>query len=241
MTITYYYDRETQMTIAYYYGIAQGSPEWHELRRGIITASTAGVLITPTGKIADNDSVRKLAYQLAAERLTGRVEKTFVSYEMERGNTEEVFARELYGETYLPVLECGLIESDKLGFRVGYSPDGLVGADGLIEIKSRQAKYQVQTICTQTVPSEYMLQLQFGLWVSGRDWIDFIQYSNGMAMYVHRICKDPAMFALINDAVSLFEGRVNSIIADYKMKSEGLPVAEYIQHVDGSEIEVGND
>lgn len=229
------------MTTIYHSDIIQGSPEWHELRRGIVTASTAGVLVTPTGKIADNDSVRKLAYQLAAERLTGRAEKAFVSYEMERGNTEEVFARELYGETYAPVCECGFIESSRLGFRVGYSPDGLVGPDGLLEIKSRQAKYQVQTICTQAVPGEYMLQLQFGLWVSKRKWIDFVQYSNGMAMYNHRITPDPAMIEVIAKAVADFEARVITIMNDYTMKSKDLPVAEYIQYVDGSEIEVGND
>jgi predicted phage-related endonuclease len=229
------------MTIIHHHNIIQGSPEWHELRRGIITASTASVLITPTGKIADNDSVRKLAYQLAAERLTGRIEKTFVSYEMERGHTEEVFARELYSSKYVPVTECGFIESSSFGFRVGYSPDGLVGDDGLIEIKSRQAKYQVQTICTQAVPSEYMLQLQFGLLVSNRKWIDFVQYSNGMAMYRHRVMPNLEMFSLIDKAVIDFEARVVAAINDYKLKSEGLHVAEYIQHVDGSEIEVSND
>jgi len=227
------------MSTIYYNDIIQGAPEWHELRRGIVTASTAGVLITPTGKIADNDTVRKLAYQLAAERLTGRVEKSFVSFEMERGHTEEVFARELYSKTYTEVCECGFIESSDLGFRVGYSPDGLVGADGLIEIKSRHAKYQVQTICTQAVPGEYMLQLQFGLWVSKRKWIDFVQYSNGMAMYNHRVYPDPKTLALINEAVIAFEARVIAIINDYTMKSKDLPVAEYIQHADGSDIEVG--
>jgi hypothetical protein len=222
------------MSIIYHHDIVQGSAEWHELRRGIITASTAGTLITPTGKIADNDSVRKLAYKLAAERITGRVEKSFVSYEMERGNTEEGFARDLYSKTYAPVTECGFIESSRLGFRVGYSPDGLIDDDGLIEIKSRQSKYQIQTICSKSVPSEYMLQLQFGLWVSQRKWIDFVQYSNGMAMYRHRVM--PSMFDIIASAVIGFEARVVSIINDYKMKSEGLPVAEYIQHFDGSEI-----
>lgn len=231
----------SHINITYHHDIIQGSTEWHALRRGIVTASTAGVLITPTGKISDSEGVRKLAYQLAAERLTGRVEKSFVSYEMERGHTEEVFARGLYSENYAPVYECGFIESLDPGFRVGYSPDGLVGSDGLIEIKSRQAKYQVQTICSQAVPGEYMLQIQFGLWVSKRKWLDFIQYSNGMAMYNHRVMPDPAMFDVMTKAVSGFEDRIIAIMNDYKMKSKALPIAEYIQHVDGSEIEVGND
>lgn len=135
--------------------------------------------------------------------------------------------------------ECGFIESSKSGVRVGYSPDGLIEEDnGLIEIKSRQAKYQVQTICSQSVPSEYMLQLQFGLWVSDRRWIDFIQYSNGMRMYVQRVGPDPIMIGVIAKAVSDFESRILSIMYDYDAKSKGFPLAEYIQHVDGSEIEV---
>lgn len=231
------------MNEIYHHDIIQGTPEWHELRRGIITASVASSLITPTGKIANNDTVKKLAYQMAAERLTGRVEKSFVSYDMERGNIEEVFARELYGKTYTsiqsPLTECGFIEKVFVGSRVGYSPDGLVGDDGLIEIKSRMAKYQIQTICTQEVPSEYMLQLQFGLWITCRKWIDFIQYSNGMSMYVQRVTPNAETVKIIEEAVTAFEKRVKDIIDDYKVKAAGFPVAEYIQHVDGSEIEVG--
>jgi len=227
------------MSEIYHHDIIQGTPEWHELRRGIITASVASSLITPTGKIANNDTVKKLAYQMAAERITGRVEKSFVSYDMERGHIEEVFARELYGKTYEPVTECGFIEASHLGFRVGYSPDGLVGDDGLIEIKSRIAKYQIQTICQQEVPSEYMLQLQFGLWVSGRKWIDFIQYSNGMAMYVQRVIPNADTIKTIEEAVIAFASLIKLIVFDYKTKSAAFPVAEYIKHVDGSEIEVG--
>ena len=223
----------------YHNEIEQGSPEWHELRRGIITASVASSLITPTGKIANNDTVKKLAYQMAAERITGRVEKSFVSYDMERGNIEEVFARDLYSKTYQSVTECGFIDTLFFGARVGYSPDGLVGDDGLIEIKSRMAKYQIQTICTQEVPSEYMLQLQFGLWITCRKWIDFIQYSNGMSMYVQRVTPNAETVKIIEEAVTAFEKRVKDIIDEYKVKAAGFPVAEYIQHVDGSEIEVG--
>lgn len=222
----------------YHHNITQGTPEWLELRRGIITASVVGNLITPTGKLANNDTAKKLAYQMAAERLTGRVEPVAKTYHMERGNIEEVFARDIYSQNYQPVVECGFIETDRLGFRIGYSPDGLVGDDGLIEIKSRMAKYQVQTICSQEVPSEYALQMQFGLFVSGRKWIDFVQYSNGMELYKHRVTPNVEIFLTITEAVTAFEARVVEIVNDYRYKAKGLPVAEYIQHVDGSEIEV---
>ena len=227
------------MSINYNYSIEQGTPEWLEARSGLVTASTVGKLVTPTGKIANNDTVRQMAFQLASERITGRTEPTPTSYHMERGHIEEVFARELYQDNYEPVSTCGFITSDEMGFTVGYSPDGLVGDDGLIEIKSRMAKFQVQTICSGEVPKEYMLQLQFGLMVTGRKWIDFVQYSNGMPLFVERVGPDQIMFETMQEAVSLFEDRVALIIEEFKAKADGLVVAEYVQHIDGSEIEVG--
>jgi len=226
------------MKVTYHKDIEQGTPEWHELRRGIVTASVVSKLITPTGKIANNETVRQLAYQLAAERITGRVAPSFVSYEMERGHIEEVFARDLYSKHYGPVTQCGFIETDRLGFRMGYSPDGLVADCGLIEIKSRQAKFQVETFLTGGVPSEYLLQLHFGLIVTGREWIDLVQYSNGMALYRSRVIIGEFDTEAILEAVSLFEKRVVDICHQYTEATDGRPVAEYIQHVDGSEIEV---
>lgn len=225
------------MTATYHHHIEQGTPEWYELRRGIVTASIASKLLTPTIKVANNDTVRQLAYQMAAERITGRVEQTPTSYHMERGHIEEVFARDLYSQHHAQVKECGFIESSGLGFRVGYSPDGIVGEDGLIEIKSRMSKYQIQTICLQEVPSEYLVQLQFGLWVSARSWIDFVQYSNGMALFVQRVTPDPVIIETIEEAVSLFEERVRAIVDDYREKSSGLPVADYVDNVAVDELE----
>ncbi len=219
----------------YHKDIEQGTPEWHDLRRGIITASVAGKLITPTGKVANNETVRQLAYSLAAERITGRSEPHFQTYDMARGQIEEVFARDIYNANYSTVEQCGFIENDSLGFRIGYSPDG-VTENGLIEIKSRLAKFQISTILAGEVPEEYMAQLQFGLLVSERQFINFIQYSNGMALYVQTVKPIQSMQSVLTEAVIAFESRVNQIIYDYKTKSNGLVVADYIQHVDGSEI-----
>lgn len=225
--------------VTYHKDIEQGTPEWHDLRRGIITASVAGKLITPTGKVANNETVRQLAYSLAAERITGRSEPSHQTFDMARGQIEEVFARDLYNANYEPAEQCGFIENDSLGFRIGYSPDG-VTKHGLIEIKSRLAKFQISTILAGEVPEEYMAQLQFGLLVSERPFIDFIQYSNGMALYVQTVRPDEAMQSVLKEALIAFEIRVNQIISNYTLKSAGLVVADYIQHVDGSEIETND-
>ena len=111
---------------------------------------------------------------------------------MLRGEWDEVEARIKYREHFGPVTECGFITNDDNGFVIGYSPDGLVGDDGLIECKSRRQRFQVKTISADQVPAEYMLQLQTGLLVTGRQWIDFVSYCGGMPMYVKRVFPDAA-------------------------------------------------
>lgn len=225
--------------VTYHKNIKQGTPEWHDIRRGIITASVAGKLITPTGKVANNETVRQLAYTLAAERITGRSEPHFQTHDMERGHIQEVFARDLYSANYVAVEECGFIENDSLGFRIGYSPDG-VTTHGLIEIKSRIAKFQVSTIINGDVPEEYMAQLQFGLLVSERPFIDFIQYSNGMALFVKTVGPNDETQAVLKEAVTIFEQKVKAIVNFYNDKSRGLVVADYIEFADGGEIETND-
>ncbi|PCJ24117.1 MAG: YqaJ-like viral recombinase [SAR86 cluster bacterium] len=176
--------------VSYYHRLTQGSDEWLDLRKGMLTASTMKLALSEkTLKIANNDKIRQQIYQLAAERIGCPSGDNFVSYAMERGNLEEVEARIAYSAAFEPVAECGYVINDKLGFPIGWSPDGLVGNDGGTESKSRMPKYQVQTICEHygehentPIPSEFMLQVQTGLFVSERKWIDFLSYSNGMNM-----------------------------------------------------------
>jgi hypothetical protein len=215
----------------YHYDIEQGSPEWHDLRRGVLTSTAIKTLITPTGKLADNDKTRAHVYDVAAQRITGRTENTYLSFDMMRGHVEEILARDLYSKHYAPVTECGFVTNDRLGFTVGYSPDGLVSEDGLIEIKSARAKIQVERIATGGIPAEHIAQVQTGLWVTGRVWCDFISYSNGMAMQVVRVYADPAYHALIDAAAVEFEGKVAEVIAAYTDNADGLPIADYIEPI----------
>lgn len=217
--------------IKYHYDIEQGTPEWHELRRGVLTSTAIKTLITPTGKLADNDKTRSHVYEVAAQRITGRTEDTYLSFDMMRGHTDEILGRGLYSQHYAPVTECGFITNDKLGFTVGYSPDGLVGEDGLIEIKSAKAKIQVQRIADGVIPTEHYAQVQTGLWVTGRKWCDFISYSNGMKMMVVRVNADPAYHALIEQAAKAFEAKVAEVMMAYAANSEPFHMAEYIEPI----------
>lgn len=217
--------------IKYHYDIEQGTPEWHELRRGVLTSTAIKTLITPTGKLADNDKTRAHVYEVAAQRITGRTEENYMSFDMMRGRTDEILARDLYAKHYAEVTECGFITNDKLGFLVGYSPDGLVGEDGLIEIKSAKAKIQVQRITDGGIPQEHYAQVQTGLWVTGRKWCDFISYSNGMKMMVVRVNADPDYHALIEQAAKAFEAKVAEVIREYDLNADGLIMANYIESI----------
>jgi predicted phage-related endonuclease len=196
--------------------LIQGSDEWLAQRCGLITASEMRLILTPTLKVADNDKTRAHVYELLFQRLTRFVEPQYVSDAMLRGQEDEILARAAYEEHFAPVTEVGFITNDQWGFTIGYSPDGLVGDDGLIECKSRAGKYQVQTIAENDVPAEYMLQLQTGLLVTGREWIDFISYSGGLPMFVKRVYPDPLIQGAIVAAATNFEMKVAEKEREYR-------------------------
>jgi hypothetical protein len=209
--------------------LEQGSDAWLEARRGMVTASVVGKLITAnTVRPANNDWSRALTAQLVAERITGHIDPIFVSDDMLRGQADEPIARDLYAEHYAPVRESGMLIRDDWGFRIGYSPDGLVGDDGLIEIKSRRPKKQLTTILMDEVPAENMAQLQCGLLVSGRDWIDYVSYSGGMPLWVHRVEPDGRWFDAIVAAVEKFEREAAGMVAAYEELTKGLHATERV-------------
>ncbi|MFL0459099.1 lambda exonuclease family protein [Kytococcus sedentarius] len=176
---------------------------------------------------ATGDAARTLTLTLAAERITGHVEDTPTTAAMWRGIEEEPLARAHYEETRgVTVEEVGFIVLENRGMRVGYSPDGLVGDDGLIEIKSRNQREQVVTVTEGQVPAYHMAQLQCALLVSGREWIDYCSYAGGMAMWVARITPDPMWQAMLYAAVETFEQNVQAIVHQYQQLTDGLPTTE---------------
>lgn len=206
--------------------LIQGTDEWHAARRGIVTASVVGKLLTPTLKVADNEAARGLTLALAAERITGYVEPSFMSSDMWRGVEGEPRARDAYAEHHAPVEEVGLMIRDDWGYCIGYSPDGLVGDDGLIECKSRLQKIHLRTILEDRVPAENVAQIQCGLLVSGRAWCDYVSYCGGMPLWTKRVYPDSSWFASILAAVDTFERAADDIGARYDTAVRGLPLTE---------------
>lgn len=206
--------------IKYHTELIQGSDEWFAARCGLLTAGSMKLILTPSLKQASNDKERSHVYEMAAQRITQFVELSYINDDMLRGQEDEVSARILYAERYAPVEDMGLITNNKWGFTLAYSPDGMVGDNGLIEVKSRRQKFQVETLVRavpgQSVPDDYILQIQTGLLVSERDWCDFISYSGGMPMCVIRVFPDEKMQDAILEAAGAFEARVQAVIRKYQ-------------------------
>lgn len=210
--------------IRYHHDIEQGSEEWHALRCGILTASEMKLIVTPTLKPASNDKERAHLFEILGQRITQHTEPRYISDDMLRGQDDEIEARIRYAEHFAPVTECGFITNDDHGFVIGYSPDGLVDDDGLIECKSRRQKFQVETILADKVPEEYMLQIQTGFLVTNRKWLDFVSYCAGLPMYVKRVFPDARYQEAIIAAATDFERRLQEAQQKYAAWLDRQPV-----------------
>lgn len=214
------------MTLHIYRDFIQGSAEWHEARRGMLTASTIGTLITPSTKaVANNDKARGLIAAIVAERLTEWTDPEWTNGDMERGHQVEPIARDWYtAHTGRTVEQVGFMVLELAnGTRLGFSPDGLVGDDGLLEVKAPRAKKHVLTHVSQDVPAEHMAQCQTGMYVSGRSWVDFISYVGGEAPFLKRVHADPDWFEAIEKAAKHFEVKAAEMADAYKKVTADLP------------------
>ena len=184
----------------------QGSPEWLLARLGVPSASSYAKLITTTGRA----SAQADGYinQLVAERLTG--EPTFfqITDPMQRGMDLEPLARHAYEtETGNLVIQVGFLMHDTL--EAGASPDGLIGENGGLEIKCPSGHTHVEYLRDNVLPTKYFQQVQGCLWISGRDWWDFMSYHPRMEPLIVRVFRDEqfikALECAVIDAVHVIE------------------------------------
>ena len=218
------------MTLHIYDDLEQRSPEWFAARCGIVTASVVGKLLTPTLKVADNDTSRGVVAGLVAERISVHVEETFASDDMMRGILAEPVARDLYSGHCEQAVEVGFCRLEETAWTLGASPDGLVGTEGGLEIKAPRAKGHVLTILADAVPSAYMPQIQACLLVTGRKWWDFCSYHAGLPLFVKRVYPDPEWHEAIRAACIAFEQRAAEMVADYERRSARMPKTERIDY-----------
>jgi len=211
--------------VTIYPDMLQGSDEWFAVRCGVLTASQMKLAVKKktdkkTGEvtypIVDDNKTKIHVQEIAAQKISEHVEPSYQGDAMLRGHEEEIYAKVLYNEHEAKGYDVGFMTNDKWGFTLGCSPDGLIGADGMIECKSRIQKYQVKTIATNEMPDEYSIQVQTGLLVSERKWTDFISYSNGLPMFTLRIYPDHEVHKAIIAAAKVFYKNVSELMKDYK-------------------------
>lgn len=192
----------------------QGSDEWHASRAGIVTMSALdALLVNGRGESGFGAAAFTYMNELIGERFTGKPVVSFSSASTQRGHDDEPVARELYEiETGNSVDSVSII----LNHGCGYSPDGLVGNDGLTEIKSKLPKYQVAILFENEVPKEHEAQIYGGLWCAEREWLDFVSYCEGMPLFIKRVYRDESKIRRIAERVKTFyellEQRMETVI-----------------------------
>lgn len=190
---------------------AQRSPEWHQHRLGRVTASRIADVMAQT-KTGPGAARKNYAADLIAERLTGEARDGFSNAAMQWGTDTEPQARAAYEfMADADVLEVGFIDHPVIQW-AGCSPDGLVGDDGMVEIKCPNTATHIETLLTGQIDGKYLKQMQFQMDCAGRAWCDFVSFDPRlppeMQLFVKRISAEPVAAAEIREAVSGFLAEV---------------------------------
>lgn len=196
---------------------AQGSPEWLQSRAGVITASRFKDACDTLKSGAPSDKQAKYMWLVIMERIAkSPLEDVFVTWQMKRGTELEPIARAAYeAETGELIEQSGIVLTDDRVF--GYSTDGFVGSEGLIEIKCPSACDKLGAIWTspQDAESEYIDQINGGLWITGRKWCDLVVFcpwleSVGKHLFIKRIFRNDDAIERLESSLLKFAGLVES-------------------------------
>lgn len=205
----------------------QGSPEWHAARLGKATASRIADIVRRT-KSGESASRQRYLGELVAERLTGRASDSYKSADMEWGSQTEAEAREVYGLYIGAAIETvGFIPHPKIDMS-GASPDGLVGNDGLVEIKCPATHTHVVTLLNGKIADDYLIQMQWQMACTGRSWCDFVSYDprmpDEMRLFVSRVIRDDRLISELEQSVVQFLDDVSETVRRltdrYALKTE---------------------
>lgn len=196
--------------------IVQGSPEWLALRVGKVTASRVADVVAKT-KNGWGAGRANYAAELIAERLTGNPAPCFVNEAMRWGTDQEPHARAAYAQLLgVEVYETSFVDHPEVAMS-GASPDGLVGADGLVEIKCPQTATHLDTLLGQNIADKYFLQMQWQMACTGRDWCDFASFDPRMPptmrLHVERVPRDVSTILQLEGSVSEFLAEIDAKVA----------------------------
>ncbi len=187
----------------------QNSPEWDALRHGCITASRFKDVMSKGRGSAPSKTRRTYMLSLAAERLGGASADHYTNSHMERGHLLEPEARKMYA--FIKDVDPKLVGFVKNG-EIGASPDALIGSDGLLEIKTKLPHLQLDCLLANKVPAEHIKQCQGQLWITQREWLDFVSYWPGLDIFIKRMHRDERLIAEIKIAVEQFDAELNKLV-----------------------------
>ena len=191
----------------------QMSPEWFACRIGIPTASRFKDILAKGQGITR----KKYLYTLAGERLTGEQAESYTNEAMERGHALEAEARERYAFQRDAEPQLVGFMRRKVGEHwIGASPDALLGEDGLLEIKTKAPHLQLECLDGGRMPPEHVAQVQGQLWVSGRQWADFVSYWPKLPLFVIRVERDDAYIATLSAEVMAFCEELEALTNKYR-------------------------
>lgn len=208
--------------------IIQGSPEWFDIRRGKVTASRVADVIAKTRNGWGASRANYMA-QLIAERLTGTTAESFSNATMQWGTDTEPQARAAYEFMQdVDVTEIGFVVHPLITAS-GASPDGLVGENGMVEIKCPNTATHIDTLLGKGIPSRYLTQMQWQIACTGREWCDFVSYNprmpERMNLFVERIAADRELARELEGHIQEFIGELDDKVASLNA-SYALPEME---------------
>lgn len=202
----------------------QRSTEWFNARLGKVTASRVADVIAKT-KTGYSTSRENYMAQLVCERMTGTQGESYNNAAMQWGTDQEPLARAAY-EAAKDVLvdEVGFITHPTI-IAAGASPDGLVGVDGLIEIKCPNTATHIDTLLSDKVPSKYNTQMQWQMVCTGRKWCDFVSFDprmpEGLQLFIQRVDFDAEYVKMLEAEITEFLGELETKIERLNERNHG--------------------
>lgn len=206
--------------------IEQGSAEWKAMRLGKATASRIADVVAKT-KTGWGASRANYMAELIAERLTGTAAESYTNAAMAWGTEKEPEAIAAYEFLTNAEIERIAFVPHPTIVMSGASPDGLVGADGLIEVKCPNTATHIDTLLGTSVPGKYITQMMWQMSCIGRKWCDWVSYDprlpESMRLFVCRVNRDDTMIAGLEKDVTAFlaeiDGKVAELTARYERKA----------------------
>lgn len=193
----------------------QGTEEWNQVRIGKMTGSDAGVfLVNGKSETEWGAAVQSYIYKKVAERITGEIEYFKPNFAMERGTMLEPVAIAEYEKvSWNQVERVGFVEMNDF---VGCSPDGLIGNDGMIEVKCPLGTEFLRFADTLEIPPAHYAQMQFNLFVTRRIWCDYVVFHPQFdpKILIERIELNPDICARFAKAAEYFEAEARRLVKE---------------------------